>query len=214
MTITVAVCSLPPFNAETWGCDMNIVSGNEHGFTLIEALMAVFVLSFGLMAMNALQVTSIQKNHTAGTLTEASVLASAMAERMLAMPYNSGTNGRDDDGDGLVDENDEQFEDGNGIHDVDERVDIDGDGTPDLYLYDGFGKNYEICETGCEDIDTSRADGSYKTPDGKYTILWNVAPDKPTQEMKTVGMKTVQFLVSNNFGKQKKVSITVCKIDL
>jgi len=105
MTITVAVCSLPPFNAETWGCDMNIVSGNEHGFTLIEALMALFVLSFGLFAMNAMQVHSVQGNSRAVRLTTASFWNSDQIEKIIGMQYSDaslqdgdgdGTNGLDD----------------------------------------------------------------------------------------------------------------------
>ena len=64
---------------------------NNQGFTLIEALIAMFVLSIGILALNVMQVTGIKGNTTANKLTIASTLAGNCYERLLNMPYDDPT---------------------------------------------------------------------------------------------------------------------------
>lgn len=54
------------------------------GFTLIEVLIALVVLSIGLMGLAALQTAGIRRNHSANLRTQATVLAYDMADRMRA----------------------------------------------------------------------------------------------------------------------------------
>lgn len=62
---------------------------NQDGFTLIEALMAMVILTIGILALNTLQVTSVNGNATSNHLTLASSTAVSGYERLLGMPYNS-----------------------------------------------------------------------------------------------------------------------------
>ncbi len=54
------------------------------GFTLIEVLIAVVVLSIGLLGLASLQLNSMQQNREAFMRTQALILAYDMADRMRA----------------------------------------------------------------------------------------------------------------------------------
>lgn len=62
-------------------------SNGESGFTLVEVLIAVTILAFGMLGMAGLQVTSIRGNATAIHKTEASALASDKLESYQNTPY-------------------------------------------------------------------------------------------------------------------------------
>jgi type IV pilus assembly protein PilV len=52
------------------------------GFSLLEVLIAVFVIAFGLLGMAALQLKTVQNSHSAYQRTVASVIALDAAERL------------------------------------------------------------------------------------------------------------------------------------
>ena len=54
----------------------------QAGFTIIEMLIAVLVISIGLLGMAGLQTTGIQQSHNSYLKTQASMLAYDMADRM------------------------------------------------------------------------------------------------------------------------------------
>ena len=56
----------------------------QRGTTLIEVLIALIVLSIGLLGLALLQVTSVQSNHSAYYRSQATVLAHDLADRMRA----------------------------------------------------------------------------------------------------------------------------------
>ena len=76
----------------------------DRGFTLIEVLVAISILCFGLLGVAAMQVSSIRGNDLASDLTEASVWASdhlEMLMRTAAADYNDPLlSDTDGDGDG------------------------------------------------------------------------------------------------------------------
>ena len=59
----------------------------EQGFTLIEVLFAVAVLSFGLLAVSSLQGSAIRGNLMALDRTEAVAWAQTQMEGLMALPY-------------------------------------------------------------------------------------------------------------------------------
>lgn len=59
------------------------------GFTLIEILVAMFVLAVGLLGVAAMQLRGLQFNHDAHTRGQASVLASGISDRMRANRDNA-----------------------------------------------------------------------------------------------------------------------------
>ena len=58
----------------------------ERGFTLVEALVALVVLSIGLLGVAALQFTSLKANHGSATRTQAVYLAYDIIDRMRINP--------------------------------------------------------------------------------------------------------------------------------
>lgn len=59
----------------------------EAGFTLIEALIAMIVLAFGLIAVANLLVVATTSNRVAGTATAAANVAQQQLELLRATPY-------------------------------------------------------------------------------------------------------------------------------
>lgn len=54
------------------------------GFTLLEVMIAVFVLAIGLLGMAHLQITSLKHNQSAEFRTQAALFAADMLDRMRA----------------------------------------------------------------------------------------------------------------------------------
>ena len=62
------------------------VLSRQRGVSLIEVLMAVLIFSVGLIGLASLMVMSTRSNHAAFLRTQATFLASNMADRMRANP--------------------------------------------------------------------------------------------------------------------------------
>lgn len=58
----------------------------QQGFSLLEVLISVLVLSVGLLGLAALQTTSLKNNHSAHYRTSATVLAYDIIDRMRINP--------------------------------------------------------------------------------------------------------------------------------
>ena len=143
-----------------------MLAGNE-GFTLIEALVAMFILVVAILAMYTMHVTSIRHNAGANGLTVASTWASDRIEQLLLRKYEHA-----------------------------EMKDTNTDGVAGL---DKVG---------------AAADGQATSPDGRYTVSWNVAdsliPNPAKPEDSTV--KTVRVIVQHTtFGMGKQVAFTYYK---
>lgn len=54
----------------------------RNGFTLIEALVALLVLSFGVLALTAIQMKSMQSSHAAYQRSMATIAAQDLVERL------------------------------------------------------------------------------------------------------------------------------------
>ena len=60
----------------------------EKGFTLLEILVAITILTFGLLAVASMQATAIRGNSFAGGVTEGTTWAGYQLERLMALPYD------------------------------------------------------------------------------------------------------------------------------
>jgi type IV pilus assembly protein PilV len=60
----------------------------ESGFTILEVLVAISILSFGLLGVASMQTASIRGNNTAYRQTEAMSIAQDRLERLMALPYD------------------------------------------------------------------------------------------------------------------------------
>lgn len=84
---------------------------NEKGFTLIEVIVTVTILTIGLLAVASMQVSAIKGNTLALGLTEATTWASDQIEKLMILPYDHAEL-MDTDGDGTDEDNN-----GDGIDD-------------------------------------------------------------------------------------------------
>ena len=69
--------------------------GAQAGFALLEVLVAVLVLSIGLLGIAGLQVSGLRFNHSAYMRSQATLLAYEMADRMRANQPTMLANGYD-----------------------------------------------------------------------------------------------------------------------
>ncbi len=162
----------------------------QKGFTLIEVIVALAVVTIGIVVVNAMQITATRGNFTASNITTASNWAADQIEQLFVTPYADVT---DTNGNG-----DKQAQDllpvnadgslGNGIDDDDEGTFRDG-----------------ILNFGLDEDTPATADGSTTSNDTnqKYTIMWNVADNYPMPNT-----KTLQVIVTwNEGGTTKSVSL-------
>jgi prepilin-type N-terminal cleavage/methylation domain-containing protein len=75
------------------GEPMKINPASESGFTLLEVLIAIFVLIFGLMAISNLIFTAGSSNAVSNQASAAATVASQQLEVLKAMPFGALTVG-------------------------------------------------------------------------------------------------------------------------
>jgi len=153
---------------------------NESGFTLIEAMVALAVLSIGIVVMYAMQTGSVRGNHHAQNITTASAWA---VERMEEI------NGLDHYDDLLDDKNN----DGTG-------QDANGNGSDDTD--DGLAQAKDtILNFGLDQKTTATAECTNTDPDLPGFIMhYNVAVDQPLEKV-----KTIRVIVVRNADRQQLV---------
>ena len=61
----------------------------EDGFTLLEVIIAMSILTFGLLAVASMQTMAIRGNDNASRITEATTLAQDRLEKILALRYTN-----------------------------------------------------------------------------------------------------------------------------
>lgn len=71
--------------------------GSQSGTTLIEVLVAIVVLSVGLLGLAGLQMTGLKSNHSAYLRSQATLLAYDLSDRMRTQ-RQAALNGAYDDG--------------------------------------------------------------------------------------------------------------------
>lgn len=147
----------PPFPAD------------NRGFTLIEALVALGVLSIGILTMFTMQTGSVRGNLRASQISAASTWAMDKMEEFSGLDYddsqladlrNDGTN---------------QDANGNGIDDDDEG---------------GTGRD-GIANFGLDQRTAAAADYTLTDPAG-YTMYYNIAVNQPLENMKTIRLIIVR----------------------
>lgn len=92
----------------------------NEGFTLLEVLIAVVVLAFGLLAIAQMQVIAIRFNYQGRDATEAVTLAKDQLEYLKSLPFNH------DDLDDITEDNNDDLTDTGTIDHADPNNPIGG----------------------------------------------------------------------------------------
>lgn len=64
-----------------------IFKTNNDGFTLLEVMIALVILSVGLLGLAALQLVAVKSNAFSSEMTYATMLAQEHAERLKSLPF-------------------------------------------------------------------------------------------------------------------------------
>jgi type IV pilus modification protein PilV len=75
---------------------MYIKLKENRGFTLLEVIIAISILTFGILAVGAMQGAALRGNNFAYGRTSASTLAQDALEDLMALPYASMDDGNRD----------------------------------------------------------------------------------------------------------------------
>jgi len=150
-------------------------SQNQRGFTLIESVVAIGVLSIGVIALYTLQTISIRGNGSAQRITQEATWGGDQLERLLAADWDS-ISVSDRDGDGT-------------------NQDANGDGVDD------DGGNFGLDDTDCcqdgNDPQGNAVAGCVNRADrcvaqGNNNIYINVAEDQPIADLKRIRVTVVR----------------------
>jgi type IV pilus assembly protein PilV len=60
----------------------------EQGFTLIELMISIAILSVGVMALMSMQMTGIESNAQARKISESTVMGSDRLENLMCLPFD------------------------------------------------------------------------------------------------------------------------------
>jgi prepilin-type N-terminal cleavage/methylation domain-containing protein len=72
-----------------WGGKILMPSKKSKGFTLVEVLVSLVILSIALLALAGLMVSTTRNNASGGHLTEAATFAQDILERLRVSPLTS-----------------------------------------------------------------------------------------------------------------------------
>lgn len=108
----------------------------QQGFTLLEVMIAMFILGVALLTLITMQVTGIRGNATASRVSTAADWGSSQIETIFGLAYD------------------------------------------DAKLTN--------TAAGLNNAVVANASGSVVSPDGFYTVFWNVADDQPMRDLKTI----------------------------
>jgi len=170
-----------------------LIPDNQNGFTLIEVLIAIVILSIGLLGIAQMQLTGIQGNESASDFSEATAFGQDKMEELINLPYTH-ADLNDTDGDGTGQDTTASGGVVNGIDNDDEGIAVDG-----------------IANFGLDDI--ASPDGSELqtgATNTQYTITWNIAVDKPVANAKHIKVH-VQW---RDKGRIRTLSMDMIKSDI
>lgn len=149
---------------------------NEQGFTLIETLVAMAVLTIGIVALYAMQVSSMRGNHVANVVSQASNYNTLNLEQLLIHEFD-GARLKDRNGDG------KNKDDGNGVDQSGKEFGLNG----------GADLDPMTSLSNCR----AEADWCEDSKDGLYRIIYNVVENQPV-----IGVKTIRMHVRSKVNPQ------------
>lgn len=155
----------------------------QDGFTLIETLIAIAILTIGIFSLYSMQIAAINGNGHANQLTSSANWASDRIERILGADYTNSL---------LADA------DGDGVAGLNDTVNAAGVVTADILVTQNAAGNDVITSNG------AAVPANNSIP---YSIFYNVAVDAVTPNTLTIRVITTW----NNKGQQKSTVVDYVK---
>ena len=163
---------------------------DEQGFTLVEAMIALFILAVGIMSMYSMQISAIRGNYVSNRISLSSAWAQNQIESLLAKDMVSMLQSFSP----KINKLDDIPQDGRGDIQDTNRNGFDDDGVD------------AITNFGLDAATLATADRSVTSPDQRFTIFYNFASHVPFP-----GLLTIRVLVQENNSTAAPVSLTYIK---
>lgn len=143
----------------------------QHGFTLIEVMVAIFILAIGILAAATMQTTSLKGNYHAKQLSLAVIQGAGQLDTLMGKQFTASAT-------------ETQLT----TLQLYQKKATYAEAVAGLDYTDEAGKSADYTTT---DIQTSGASTTTNTPvDAKLTIFWNIADNYPMY-----GCKTIRIIV-------------------
>lgn len=190
---------------------------NEGGFTLIETLIAIFILVVGIMSLYVMQISSIQGNAGANRITQGTSWGQDQIEEMFLHELEDipATFSKVENGVAVYTPNID-LAINNSVKKWKEIIKLDNtddggritDQDPDQNGLDDDGVD-GIPNFGLDNTTAPAADYTRQSPDGRFTIYYNFAVNVPVPRV-----VTVRIIVQENNTNTAPVVFTYRKDDI
>ena len=182
------------------------------GFTLIEVLVAISILSIGILAMYSMQLAAVHTNYLGGSVTQSGNFSSSQIEEIYSLDYSADRLSKDQKGKAVL-----QYQDDDGAKDaygVDTGKDTDkkllNNDLP-TELSNGLPRDFGLNRTGLNKKRQSdpAQQPDWITVDGRFLVAYNVVQDLPIKGIKKIRVHTLDTSTS----MQNPVSFDLLKND-
>ena len=165
---------------------------NEQGFTLIEVVIALGVLAFGILSLMLLQTSGVRGNTTADITTVSTNDASDQIEKILGLPYEDSL-----------------------LEPVTNREPITRKEDPITHKVEGWGKtiNGWTC-TGTDTLSGAGGNTDHCTVNGDYSVFWTISTGTDGRGYPIPNTKTVQMFVKQTTNVTEPVVFEYVKTNL
>jgi prepilin-type N-terminal cleavage/methylation domain-containing protein len=165
---------------------------NEQGFTLIEIVVALGVLAFGILSLMLLQTSGVKGNTTADITTVATNGASDQIEKILGLPYE----------DPLLEA-------------TASREPITRKEDPITHKVEGWGETIE--DWACTDTDVFTGTGTevdHCIVNDDYSVFWTISTGDTGRGYPIPNTKTVQMFVKQTTNVTEPIVFEYVKTNL
>lgn len=170
------------------------------GFSLIEVLVAISILSLGIMAMYSMQLSAVHINYLGGSVTQSGNFSSSQVEETYSLDNK------------LLSKNQQgrSIREYTNSDSTDDNYAVDTDKTR---LSNGLPKDFGLNRTGMNKRKQRVSDANEQpdqmrvTDDGRFVVAYNVVQDLPIKGIKKIRVHTLD----TSTAMQNPVSLDLLK---
>jgi prepilin-type N-terminal cleavage/methylation domain-containing protein len=158
------------------------IEQTDGGFTILEIMLAIGILSIGLLAIASMQISAVRGNSSARDISEAATLAELQMETLMSLPYRFEL--------ALDNQNHAELQETSAVFDPSDAAGL-GLNNPfpvDTRLFNPSAYDMANPAANTYPPDHFRTEDKYRIP---YTIMWNVTTDAEINNTKSVRVLVV-----------------------